>query len=149
MRKLLVQLSGFYLLVFGAFQFARFWPRYNFIMEYPGGYYRAFLAMNFGIFSLFGLLSIIMGFGILSFKNWARNMLLIISGLGLFSGISMVILMACLHFMMPAGSGPITVSSLLNVYYWVHVLTCLVLAPAFFLYLFTRRSIVKLFAHKK
>jgi hypothetical protein len=149
MRKLLVQLSGFYLLCFGAFQLARFWVRYNYIFSNTDIVHRGFLAINFTIFTCFGILSIVMGFGILSYKNWARNILLVISGLGFFSGVSILIFIAFLRFFMPSGNGPTSVSSILNVYYWLHVFICLVAAPAFFLYLFTRRSIIKLFAHKR
>ncbi|MFA5148235.1 MAG: hypothetical protein WC491_03810 [Candidatus Omnitrophota bacterium] len=148
MRKLLVQLSGFYLLVFGAFQLARFWVRYNYIFANADVVHRGFLAINFTIFSFFGILSIVMGFGIISYKNWARNLLLVLSGLGFFSGVSILVFIAFLRFFMPIGTGPTSVTSILNVYYWLHVLTCLVIAPAFFLYLFTRRSIIKLFARK-
>ncbi len=147
MRKILVQLSGLYLLVLGGFHLARFWPRYHFILNCPDAHLRMFYSINFTVITLFAVLSIIMGFGLLSFRNWARNMLLVLSVLALLFGLSIFVMVRFLHHMLPAGIGPTAVENIRGLYYWLEVLGCLILAPGFFLYLFTRRSVIKLFAH--
>jgi len=148
MRKLLVQISGLYLLVLGAFHLARFWPRYHFILDCSDAHHRMFYSINFTVITLFAVLSIIMGFGLLSFKNWARNMVLAISVIALLFGVSIFVMIRFLHHMLPAGIGPAAVADIQGLYYWLEVLGCLIVAPALFLYLFTRRSIIKLFARK-
>jgi hypothetical protein len=148
MRKLLVRLSGLYLLVFGAFHLTRFWPRYNFIIDCPDAHLRMFYSINFTIITLFAVLAIVMGFGLISFKNWARNMALALSVIAILFGVSIFIMIRFLHHMLPAGVGPMAVNDIRGLYYWLEVLLCLVLVPSFFLYLFTRRSIIKLFARK-
>lgn len=149
MGKLLVKLSGFYLLVFGAFHLARFWPRYDFIMANSDTYHRMFYSMNFTIITLFAVISIIMGIGLLLFRNWARNMLLVLSVLAIIFGLSIFIITYFLHYMLPAGIGPMAVRDIRGLYYWLEVLVCLVVMPSLFLFFFTRRSTIKLFAGRK
>lgn len=143
MRKVLIFLSGVYLILFGAFQLARFWLRYDFIMAMAAGAHRVFLAMNFGVFSFFGLLSIIMGIGLIYRKNWAREMLVVISLFGLFFGVSLIIIYAYLRYMLPYGS--LAVIHIEGLYYWSHVVFCLIAAPLFFVVFFTRKSVISFF----
>jgi len=147
MRKMLVQLSGLYLLDLGAFHLVRFLPRYHFILNCADDHMQMFYSINFTVITLFAVLSIVMGFGLLSFRNWARNMVLALSVMAMLFGVSIFVMIYFLRHMLPVGIGPAAVENIRVLYYWLEVLGCLILAPAFFLYLFTRRSVIKLFAH--
>ena len=146
MKKIIVFLSGIYLAVFGMFQLVRFWPRYHFIMDQTPSLHRMFLAINFCVFSIFGLLYVVMGLGLIYRRCWAKNLLIVISSFALFFGASLAVGSTYVYFMSPYGATAI--SEVYNLYYWVYTLSFLIVMPAFFLIFFTRRSVKALFAHK-
>ena len=138
MNKIITFLSGIYLAVFGAFQLVRLLPRYNFIMGLTPSPHHTFLAVNFGIVSTLGLLCVIIGLGLIYRQAWARSMVIVASIFSLFFGITIVVCMTWLYFMLPYGGS--AVSETYTLYYWVYLLICLIIMPAFFLIFFSREK---------